>query len=344
MTTRRTDDEIRAALQPFLQEARAGLELQVEERPPQTDLQESVERAHRQDPDAVPDTIVEATRDPALLPSAHEWTAAEESPQLGVFVSDVAEHIESWVEARRLVPIPALVLPASSSRLESGSGRRSVLVAAAVFAVAAAAVLLLVFVTDVTGLRPDEARPRTEAVMSSVPVGDSVESVKQGRSRAEQRSPTPKPETVETVETPVAVDPSADSAQPVTDTRKPRAAAPKPVSLAELDRRAQALWGKGEVREAQVLLEEIVRRGGKSKYAELAFGDLFTMAHSDRGSRGQSRLWRRYLARFPKGKYADDARASLCRAASGSECWDAYLRDWPRGAHRSEAKRRGSGD
>jgi len=341
MTTRRTDEEIRAALEPFLQEAQAGLELRVEESPPQMDLQESVERAHGQDPDAVPESIVEATRDPDLLPSAEEWSAAEESPQLGVFVSDVAEHIESWVEARRLVPLPPLVLPASSSGADSGSGRRSVLVAAGVFVAAAAAVLLLIFGTDLTGLSADEAAPPTEAVMSSVPVGNSVEPVEQGRSRVEQRSPTLKPKAVET---PPTVDPNADSAQPVTDTRKPRTAAPKSVPLAELDRRAQALWGKGEVREAQALLEEIVRRGGKSKYAELAFGDLFTMAHSDRGSRGQSRLWRRYLARFPKGKYADDARASLCRAASGSECWDAYLRDWPRGAHRSEAKRRASGD
>ncbi len=45
---------------------------------------------------------------------------------------------------------------------------------------------------------------------------------------------------------------------------------------------------------------------------------------------------------FPRGRYADDARAGLCRRAASDErdaCWQQYLTDFPAGVHRPQAER-----
>ena len=141
----------------------------------------------------------------------------------------------------------------------------------------------------------------------------------------------------EDLEVDAALEPPVDDTDDAPEARRPTK--PKAESLAELDARAQAMWRDGDEAGAAELFEQITRRGGKTTYAELAFGDLFSIAHRKYGRRKQTQLWRRYLARFPKGRYADDARASLCRVEDSAECWQAYLRDWPGGVHRTEAKR-----
>lgn len=88
---------------------------------------------------------------------------------------------------------------------------------------------------------------------------------------------------------------------------RPIAGAP---SLDELDRRAQEMWAGGKRKEAEAIYREIVRRGGQSRHAELAFGELFSLVKL----RGRDPIsdWKAYLRRFPDGRYAADAITGLC--------------------------------
>ena len=116
--------------------------------------------------------------------------------------------------------------------------------------------------------------------------------------------------------------------------------------LASLDAEAYALLRAGEHVQADRRFRTIVRIGGKSEYAELAYGELFALARRE-GDGDLGELWAAYLQRFPKGRYADAARAGLCRRtpeASQRECWTDYLLEHPHGAARSEALRNTLGD
>ena len=87
---------------------------------------------------------------------------------------------------------------------------------------------------------------------------------------------------------------------------------------------------------------EIVKLGRKSEFAELAYGELFALASRATGDQELAKLWRAYLRRFPGGRYADGARAGLCRRAgedTRTQCWTDYLDKHPRGSARGEALR-----
>ncbi|MBL8944768.1 MAG: hypothetical protein JNK45_16525, partial [Myxococcales bacterium] len=112
--------------------------------------------------------------------------------------------------------------------------------------------------------------------------------------------------------------------------------------LDAIEREALTAWRAGDLAEAERLLLRIAK-SGRSARAELAYGDLFSIARQRRGSAGQVALWRAYLERFPRGRFADDARGGVCRraedAAVARTCWADYLRRHPNGAHVAEAKR-----
>lgn len=120
---------------------------------------------------------------------------------------------------------------------------------------------------------------------------------------------------------------------------------PRPSVTAELERldaEAQRRWRAGDLAGAEALFLELVEKGGRTSYAELAFGDLFTLASQVGDTRREQQRWRRYLARFPRGRFADDVRAWQCRRATtheATECWSRYLEDWPRGTYGAEARR-----
>ncbi len=110
--------------------------------------------------------------------------------------------------------------------------------------------------------------------------------------------------------------------------------------LRDLDAQAQKLLRAGDARGAEQRFEEIVRRGKRTRYADLAYGDLFTLASQRGETKREAKLWRAYLARFPKGRYADDATAGLCRREKDDtrkSCWAGYLGQFPNGVHKSRA-------
>ncbi len=104
--------------------------------------------------------------------------------------------------------------------------------------------------------------------------------------------------------------------------------------LRQLDLRAQAQWRDGRHRAAERTLWKVVRIGGRHDRVEMAFAELFALVRQRDGD--LARVWRRYLQRFPRGQYAGDAKAGLCRRASGERrqgCWQDYRRSFPRGIH-----------
>ena len=319
------DAAIREALGPLLADARAGLELEIRAVRATPDLQDVVERAHEVDPVAVPSSFVESSRRVDLLPDEGAVAGSPESPGLQAFLDDAAREVESWAEARSLAPIPP----------PRRRARRWPWIASGL--VAAAALIVLSFRLHGYTLARSEARTASEAAEMSRPADGSGVLPTHPRARKRARvEPRPPEDEVVIVE---------DDAEPDGATTGNEEGPQRP-SLRELEERAKARWAAGDLRGAEKLLEEIVSRGGTSRRAELAFGDLFTIALRIHKTSRQRQLWRRYLKRFPRGRYADDARAGLCRSAAASKrgaCWKAYLQDWPTGSYRAEA-RRGAGD
>ncbi|MDC0670053.1 hypothetical protein [Nannocystis radixulma] len=112
--------------------------------------------------------------------------------------------------------------------------------------------------------------------------------------------------------------------------------------LRRLDGEAEAKWEAGDLAGAEALYREIAGLAPGSRAADLAYGDLFSLARQRHGGDEEVALWREYLEVFPRGRYADDARAGLCRRTDEGlrpACWRDYLADFPNGVHRSQAAR-----
>lgn len=112
--------------------------------------------------------------------------------------------------------------------------------------------------------------------------------------------------------------------------------------IAALDDEAQRLWAAGELEAAGEAFRAIIKLAGRTRHADLAYGDLFTLTHQRKDESTELALWHEYLRRFPSGRFADDARAGLCRrgpADDRASCWRAYLADFPTGVHRRSAER-----
>ncbi|MCA9695046.1 MAG: hypothetical protein KC636_36035 [Myxococcales bacterium] len=108
--------------------------------------------------------------------------------------------------------------------------------------------------------------------------------------------------------------------------------------IAALEEKAEASWGRGDLRGARNSFKEITRIGGERRSVEVAYGELFSLTAQLGGDvRG---LWRAYLEQFPQGLYAEDATAGLCGVARGAErerCWEEYRVKFPSGSHRDGA-------
>ena len=247
---------------------------------------------------------------------------------------------EEHVDLGEPPPIVAEACEALRARIESELGQRmrrepvpprlgrgTARVWAAVGIVAAAALLLLLLnpPSFLRGSQMDEDAQQNLAVDEARPeegggqarFGTPPDTAKAVAPR-KNVTPPPGPEVVSEPE----VEPEPE-AEPARQIKAP--AVSMADRLAALDKRAQEKWSAGDVDGARRDFRKIVRLGGKRKRVELAYAELFALARQ----RGEdlSSLWREYLRKFPKGRYARDASAGLCRAESAGKreaCWNAH--------------------
>ena len=281
----------------------------------------------------------------AIASASGPAPAAGPAPALA---SDPAPALAPWAASNVAPPAASSVAPP----IDLASRRRRTIVATAV--ALAAAVLITLGLGDAFEARPGRpgaspgaaalAAQRDDAARaiarSTPPVpGDSSKPAVPGDS-----STPPVPKDIQEIAPAPDLQHSQTEARP-RPKRTPKPATPEPVSapaedpLAALDREAQALWQQGRLRDAADKFAEIVQRAPGSRSAEAAYGDLFALENRLGGDAVS--LWRAYLRQFPRGRYADDARAGVCRRepeARRGACWSDYLVAHPDGAHRREAE------
>jgi hypothetical protein len=328
----------------WLGEARESIEVDVvrERRLAVPDFAAVVAIAHEREPEAVPHAWVREVDELAPVLDLHgrddELEIAD--GQLDALIGEAREVIEHDVAARRLSAIPAL------PRAPASGGRRwiPVLAIAAVLAGLAFAVPRML---DRIARSNVEAVPSHQSEFqqrepSDLQVLPSDEGMSTGvTSEAIVRPPPSEPAQPEVVLEPEP-QPEAEPAEPESEPQaKPTASGPSLADrIARLDEKAQRLWAEGDLVGASEAFHAIVELAGRGRAADLAYGDLFTLAHQRGDQDAEAELWREYVERFPKGRFADDARAGLCRRSDRArECWTAYLDDFPDGVHRSAADR-----
>lgn len=331
-------------------------------RRPMPDLQEVLSRARAMDPDAVEadwgdprrnDDDAESSVEDYEMPSDAELNAALE-PDFADFLSGAKRHLDGLAETRALSVIPTPAPRAQRRAWWIGAAAALLLTSTAAWwmtrgAQGDATTARQAVYTDESrpelgvGLAPDdealttgagkhEASESPESDDALAPSGDEAAEASSDDARAEAdegatpAAPSEKPE------------PEAESkAKP-----KPKAKAAPRASLEDLDAQAQALWRAGDLDGASKAFREIIKRAPRSKRAELAYGDLFSLTEQRGSQRELDRLWRDYLKRFPQGRYSDDTRARICRREATSKraaCWADYLRTHPSGAHVGEARK-----
>lgn len=209
-------------------------------------------------------------------------------------------------------------------------------VAASTAAVAAAAAVLVWWSVPRDALVPRANEPAVAAASERSDRDAEAQAAKQRPASHHLARPTPEPNPEpaqrDEPQTAPEVPDSAPSGAPRT---------PQRPSIEALDAQAREAWRAGELDRARRLFERVVSRGRGGERADVAYGDLFTLARRQGDDAALRRYWKRYVKRFPTGRYIDDARAGLCRAASGdarTRCWERYLEARPRGTYRGDAE------
>lgn len=255
--------------------------------------------------------IEDERADDHVIPLARARALAHAMPgALAPFAAALRTRIEDDLRERRLTAIPDLARPPTRLRL---------VLAALATAIAAA---LLLSVVPLAAERDDQR----DAVTVDAAARSSAARIEARPWRAMASSIEPRRVARPRRDAPVAV-------------RAPDPPRPPAPTLAALEASAEQRWRAGDLAGAEQALRRIVARdrGGR---AELAYADLFALARQRGGRRAELALWREYLGRFARGRFADDARAGICRVEGSTACWAAYLREHPRGSHRDEATRR----
>jgi len=254
-----------------------------------------------------------------------------------------ARSLASVVDLRRRSPAanPATEPPQTAPEPVEGGRRRGKV---AIYAFAAGVAAACVALTAMYGMperlsTANDERPGQQAVRQEQSE-DSSQLAEQREPLPNIPAPTVRPHATDVVRSdpPPTVDvvDAVETVEPELTPASPRR------SLAALSAEAKEAWHAGDLDKAERLLRVVTARGGRSGRVQDAFADRFLIAHQ-RGQKKQRRqLWRSYLRRFANGRYADDARAGLCRESGADKraaCWSAYLRELPTGSYRSEAHR-----
>ncbi len=288
--------------------------------PPPRDLADVLARAEAMSDEPLPASLRDGLEEDDEL----EGTDVPD-PALAAFARDLRSTHEDHLRERELGAIPTL--PQTTTR-------RWLPYALAGLAAAALLVLGIGRLSPgVATLHVDE-QVKTAAERSAIARGD-------GGHAQERTVPTPAERKVvrdapvpeEVIE---EIEPEPEPEPETADAKQPR------LSIEDLERQAREAWKDGDLARAQRLFRTVIRRSGQSTRAELAYGDLFSVVKQRSGSAEQAKMWREYLRRFPRGRYADDARAGLCRRAAEAtqaECWGDYLQAHPNGAHAQQARR-----
>jgi hypothetical protein len=326
-------EDIDPGLDEFAHAARGRLEDALAANSPRLDLAAVFQRARELDPAFVDEAMLEQAHE--IEPIVHDDLAPFAAALRGQFEASLAERRAREIPPPRFLARRSLPHPR----------RRSMSWAAA------AIVLVLIggVVSAMIGGGDSQLSTDLRAwAMNAVSLVRALESAPRPQPSSEASSPEespaeasePEPESEPELAAPSEAT-SEPSDRPRVRARKRNDSTSSDDSLAELDARAQALWRAGDVDGAEQLFAEIVRRGGRGRWAELAYGELFSLARGQSAER-REKLWRDYLASFPKGRYAEDARAGLCRRARDAEadsCWSDYLEHHPEGTHAGEARR-----
>lgn len=337
-----------AALDGWIGDAADAVEDDVRRANVPWDFAAMLARAHALDPSVVSEQAVAeaAQAEPvASLAQRRAHRSTRDDPAFARLVEDVRAATEHDAALRMNGVSVAPPIAA----------RRPMIARVAIGVLALAAVLVLAFgvVQGVQVLRAERAAPADAALHQGGVRDDQPEQALVDDEPTRVRPTAPPrvaaPESSVVPEAPAAIDEAA--AAPAVPTRiKPRA--PKVVppvvrepSLAErlaaLDGEAHAAWKANDFATAQKKFEALIDLAGTSRLADLAYGDLFTLARRRSDRAGEVALWKTYLRTFPEGRFADDAQAGLCRrdASDRAACWRAYLVAFPEGSYRAQAER-----
>ena len=210
--------------------------------------------------------------------------------------------------------------------------------------IAAAAVLVLVPVlwAGLSSTRIDAAPPTDTSGEAAL---QSLEDASARTPFVERKPPRRLPPESESESESEPESESEAESEPESESEPHRPAPPRkpsrPDRLHTLDAEARAAWSVGDLGLAEDKFRQLVRIGKRSRAVDLAYGDLFSIARQRSDEPGLRRYWKQYAAKFPRGRFIDDARAGLCRTAPRAEarsCWRSYLADRPRGTYRRDAE------
>lgn len=349
-----TQHERSDAWRAWLADAAAGVEsaMLIEKRAP--NFEEVLARARRlgdAERDVAPDRALESEPSLAEVISFAPRSPSPRSPRdtpLQTLIEDTRAHVEHEVQTRLAERARGSAPVTKAYETAANQPRRFTLIAGLFLGTAAAAAALFLAVkaptfsdrvtreTAFQAVDADELPriPETSPVRRPT---RRVSHVKDREREDERVDAGPDAPSDEANETPAEVGSPAiadDDESRLSRRERQR-------RLATLDAEAQVCWFQGDLRCAEQRFGEIIRLGGRGERAQLAYGDLFLIAHQQQKRATEARLWRQYLRRFPNGRHADEARAGLCRRTKDVSrrrtCWSRYLNDFPRGSHRRTA-------
>lgn len=293
---------------------------------PRPDFADVVARANAMSPGRVSEAAVEDAEGCAEVITLGRGTAGEEAA-LDELIGDARSGMQARIDEHRLRPVPPMrSVPTPTPARRMGAGL--LLVAG----LAAAAVVAAIGLRSDFMIRDDGAEMPAQAVREEIGAEPTHEAVERTPELPAKVRPTPTPEDEE---------PALETEPELAPAPVAKASTPHGDRLRAMADEAQAKWRAGDLAGAREIYGRIIARGGRSRQAELAYSDLFSLSHQMGSASERRRWWRGYVKRFPRGRFADDARAGLCRteaAAKRAACWERYL-EQSGGSYRDEARR-----